>query len=176
MNKTNSIQLYPAELKDRDTIFAWRNDPWLYSFGSSGRPVEKEEHSKWFDRALNGDDCLLYIIVTDEGLPAGSLRFDRKTDGTVLTSVFLSKAYTGKGFGVLALQMGCKMAFEAWRTDEIVAVIKENNSASLSAFAKANFVVTPSEDATPVGHQRLILTRNSAQTASQSFGKKCGTS
>lgn len=175
MTESNSIRLCPAELKDRDQLFAWRNDPWLISFGSSGCPVEKEEHSKWFDHALSGDDCLLFIIVTEQDIPAGSLRFDRKNDGIVLTSVFLSKEHTGKGYGVLALRSGCEMAFEAWRMDEITALIKEQNSASLSAFAKADFVAAPSDEATPPGHRRFILTRSAARTVSQSPGTECGT-
>ena len=166
MIESISIRLRRAELSDGDQLFAWRNDPWLFSFGSSGRAVEKEEHFEWFSHALGNDNCLLFIIETEPGNPVGSLRFDRKNDGAVMTSVFLSKEHTGMGYGVLALRSGCKKTFETWRIDEVTALIKEQNAASLSAFSKAGFAVAVSDDATPSGHRRFVLARStSCETA-----------
>jgi len=158
-----TVLLRPAEFCDHEQLFAWRNDPWLMSLGSSGKPVIMDEHLKWFEQMLKDGDCALYIIVVDQVINAGSLRFNRINKNTAITSVYLSKEYTGKGYGVLALRCGCKLAFRAWRIDEIVAIVKEQNTASLSAFLKADFISYPADNLIPLGHCRLILTRNSLQ-------------
>ena len=47
------LSLRLATLKDREKVFAWRNDPWIISLSSSRRGVEWDEHCGWFDRVSN---------------------------------------------------------------------------------------------------------------------------
>jgi RimJ/RimL family protein N-acetyltransferase len=153
------IRLRPVKSADRDQLFAWRNDPWLISFSTSGKTVEKQDHADWFGSVLNESDCVLYIILTERDTPSGAIRFDRLNDSSAMTSVFLSREYTGKGYGELALRDGCQMVFQEWQIKEISGVIKNQNTASISAFLKAGFSSMPADSSTPPEHSLFVLNR-----------------
>src|SRR5437763_782727 len=98
------LSLRLATLKDREKVFAWRNDPWIISLSSSRRGVEWDEHCGWFDRVSNRQDHLLHVIEFEPGCGAGVVRIDREDGATASISIYLLKPFTGRGLGVYALQ------------------------------------------------------------------------
>jgi RimJ/RimL family protein N-acetyltransferase len=149
----------PADASDIRTLFDWRNDPWIVSVSTTGRAVTWEEHQAWFPSVLDRSRHLLFIIHTDEGIPAGSLRLDRKGADAVV-SIYLMKPYTGIGLGPRAIKAGCQKAFEHWPVlERIVAYVRSDNRPSVNAFSRAMFHHSPEEATSPPGHVALVRMR-----------------
>lgn len=143
----SELSLRNATEEDVDLIFKWRNDPWIISLGSSGKSVTLEEHQAWYGKAIQDENILMSIIHIDDEA-AGQIRFSRENEETAVVTIYLMKPFTGKGFGVTALQQGCARAKEKWSVKQIEAYIQDTNEPSITAFQKAGFVEsqTPSCD------------------------------
>jgi UDP-2,4-diacetamido-2,4,6-trideoxy-beta-L-altropyranose hydrolase len=155
------ISLRPATMTDRDMVFRWRNDPFVVAQGSFHRGVEWEEHHAWFENTILGNSRRMFIVL-EQGNPIGQIRFDRKDHRECVVSVYLLKAFTGRGWGVQAIRMGCATIFEVWDVDKVIACVRPDNEAGRSAFLKSRFQETEAADVCPVGHYSLTLSRNAA--------------
>jgi RimJ/RimL family protein N-acetyltransferase len=101
----------------------------------------------------------LFIVQTDEGIPAGSLRLDRKGAEAII-SIYLMKPYTGMGLGSRAIDMGCRRAFEHWpMLERIIALIRVENQPSVAAFARASFRPARDEVSCPEAHVAMVRGR-----------------
>ncbi len=154
----STISLRPATISDREMVFRWRNDPFVVAHGSFLRDVEWEEHKTWFEEVILGNSRRMFI-VRDQGNPIGQIRFDRKNQQECVVSVYLLQAFTGRGWGVQAIRMGCAAIFEAWDVDRVIACVRLDNQAGRSAFLKAGFQETEVAGLCPVGHYSLALSR-----------------
>lgn len=132
------IQLRSAVLDDAEIVFGWRNLASIVEMGSLMREVTWDEHRQWFAESVNGDKRWLLIILIDDK-PAGQVRFDWTNPGGAEVSVYLLPGFTGHGFGVQAIEEGCRLVLEAGRAIQIDAWVREDNARSLAAFRKAGF-------------------------------------
>jgi RimJ/RimL family protein N-acetyltransferase len=139
-------------------VFRWRNDPFIVARGSLLREVGWEEHKVWFEQVVAGDRRRMFI-VHDQGNPIGQLRFDRTDQRECVISVYLLEAFTGRGWGVQAIRLGCAAIFEAWDVDRVVACVRLENRVVRSAFLKAGFLQTDLAGSCPGNHHSLALSR-----------------
>ena len=107
MTDQQNINLRKAVPEDMATIFHWRNDPFIASRGSLKTTVSWEEHQQWFLKTLASDDAAMFIIEHD-GNSIGQIRFMKTGEMDWTVSMYLLQPYTGKGFGVVALTLGCR--------------------------------------------------------------------
>jgi len=129
-----------AEARDADTVFAWRNDPWIVSLSLSGRAVTPAEHHAWFPSALDRTDHLLFVVQSD-GAEVGTARLDRAGPEASVT-IYLLRPHTGRGLGPRAIDAACRQAFTHWPdVSRIRASIRRGNLASGKAFRRAGFVI-----------------------------------
>jgi len=140
-------------------VYAWRNNPWIISLGSSQQAITWEEHREWFQRMLADTRHLLLIIESDGGVGAGTVRLDRTDEQRAVVTIYLLHEFTGRGLGVQALSDACLLSFTRWPIETIHAYIREDNRPSLSAFAKAGFVDTGHAPDCPAGHCEMVLHR-----------------
>jgi RimJ/RimL family protein N-acetyltransferase/SAM-dependent methyltransferase len=135
------IHLRPANPQDARRIFDWRNDPWIVSLSSSGKPVTWEQHEQWFSRVLGGADHLLCIIVSDTGQEMGVARLDLEPEKErAIITVYLLRTFTGRGFGPVAIREICELGFARWeKLETIHAIIRPGNEQSKRGFARAGF-------------------------------------
>ena len=125
---------------DRQTVFEWRNDPWIVALSTHQHAIEWADHLRWFERILQSEHHLLFIIESDAGEGMGVIRFDREENDAEVT-IYLLQPFTGKGYGVLALVEGPARAFSHWPIlERVTATIREDNPNSVKAFTKAGFV------------------------------------
>lgn len=166
----NVIVLRPANLGDLDMVFRWRNDPFILAHGSLRREVEREEHQKWFAETVSGKARQMFIIlehqilepqVTGADKAIGQIRFDRESSRECVVSVYLLQEFTGRGYGVQAIRMGCAAIFQTWDVDRVVACVRFDNQAGRTAFLKAGFNETEPLACCPAEHHSLILSRGS---------------
>jgi len=159
------ISLRPATMTDLGMVFDWRNDPFVVSQGSSHRGVEREEHQTWFEKTIVGNSRRMFIVL-EQGNPIGQIRFDRKDRMECVVSVYLLQAFTGRGWGVQAIRMGCAAIFEVWDVDRVVACVRQDNQAGRSAFLKSGFRETEAPGICSVEHYSLTLSRTMVPGAS----------
>ncbi|MBV9573583.1 MAG: GNAT family N-acetyltransferase [Acidobacteriales bacterium] len=152
------VTLRPALIADAEMVFSWRNDPFLVARSSSGRTVTWEEHRRWFESAVSGNQRKMFIVLVD-GDPAGQVRFDPVDRGICAISAYLLKPYTARGLGVTAIRQGCDVIFKEWGVAEIRACVREDNPAGCSGFLKAGFKPTQQQGLCPAGHSTLVLLR-----------------
>jgi RimJ/RimL family protein N-acetyltransferase len=136
------VRLRPATAEDCRLIFGWRNDPFIIARGSKQTAVAWAEHSAWFAESLAVADRRRLFIVERGGVPVGLVRFDREVASSTTISVYLAQEHTGRGVGVAAIKAGCRRIREEWDVRRILALIRNDNAASLKAFVKAGFSET----------------------------------
>lgn len=154
-----ALGLRLAMPEDSGRVLAWRNDPWLVSLSTSRRTVTEEEHRAWFPRALERDRCLLFV-ADEAGEEMGTVRLDRAPDGaSAFITIYLLKAFTGRGHGKAALRSATGEAFGRWPTlAKIIAHVRDDNHPSRRAFEGAGFTIDAGEPA-PEGHVACVLPR-----------------
>jgi len=154
----SAISLRPATMSDREMVFRWRNDPFIVARGSFLREVGWEEHKTWFEEVITGNTRRMFI-VHDQGNPIGQIRFDRINRQECVVSVYLLEAFTGRGWGVQAILLGCAAIFEAWDVGRVVACVRLENRLGRSAFLKAGFGQTDLAPLCPANHYSLVFSR-----------------
>jgi RimJ/RimL family protein N-acetyltransferase len=150
--------LRPATAADAELVFRWRNDPFILAHGSSQREVEWEEHRKWFAEAISSTTRQMFIVLEGNS-PIGQVRFDRQSRQDCVVSVYLLQAFTGRGWGVRAINLGCTAIFEAWDVMRIIACVRMDNPPGRSAFLKAGFREAAAPGLCPSEHYSLVLNR-----------------
>lgn len=135
----DALRLRPATSADSDRLLAWRNDPDARAASRSTDPVGAEDHERWLAAVL-ADPGRDLLIVERGGDPVGQLRFDALGDDAFEISVALAPDVRGAGDGTRAIAAGLTWL---WRVRpaarRVVAAVREDNDASLRAFARAGF-------------------------------------
>lgn len=139
LNET-SLTLRPATPDDAKLIFDWANDAGVRAVSFSSEPIVWENHLGWFNAKLSDSHYRIWVATDTEGTPLGQVRF--QLEGSAATiSISLDAAQRGKNRGSLLIWTASRQLFhELPALTEIHAYIKPDNSASIRAFEKAEFV------------------------------------
>ena len=156
----SAITLRPATIEDGDTVFGWRNDPFILAHGSSHRAVGREEHQTWFAETISGRDRRMFIIQAQDNA-IGQIRFERENQHDGVVSVYLLREFTGRGCGLEAIRRGCAAIFQAWDVKRVIACVRFDNPAGRSVFLKAGFREVEALGCCPAEHYSLVLLRES---------------
>ena len=127
-----TMELKQATKDDALKLFELRNEQEVISQSLNNQPVGWTEHLRWLNETLGSDNRKLFVVqVADEF--AGQVRLDKQGDITHI-SVALTKKYRGKGLGTEAI---CKVLDRV--DNDVIAIIKKKNIASIRVHAKAGF-------------------------------------
>jgi perosamine synthetase len=141
-------------MEDMRRIFVWRNLPETIAAASVKKPIEWDDHQRWFEESLRETNRELFII-TESGEPIGQLRFDRIAETEREISIYLIPGYTGRGLGVIALRIGCTQVRLTHPLTTFVAWVRSDNEHSLRAFHRAHFHIDHWSKQRP-DHRRLV--------------------
>ncbi len=134
------LTIRPLNANDLYLVFNWRNDPEIVNLGSLKRSVTWDEHLIWFNTTLIGLNRKAFILEIND-MPVGQIRFDKKAFDSCLISVYLSKVYSGKGYGIEFINLGCKKINSEWdQLKKIYALVRIDNIIGQKAFIKAGFI------------------------------------
>jgi len=122
-----------ATLEDMKDVFNLSNDSVVRMNSINPEPIIWENHINWFKNKIKDKNSIFYIINDSLNNFMGYVRLDREDDW-VLT-IHLKNEYRGKGLGQRILQKICTLNADKC----IIALVKENNLASLNSFKKAEF-------------------------------------
>jgi UDP-2,4-diacetamido-2,4,6-trideoxy-beta-L-altropyranose hydrolase len=134
------ITLRPATAHDCRQVWFWRNDEETRRASFDSRPIPWPAHQQWFLDGLQSRNRKIYIILAGDQ-SSGVARLDLD-GGQAVVSIHLGREYRGRGVGPAALRALADLAFGDLGLDCLLASVKAENRASLSAFRKAGFVPT----------------------------------
>lgn len=150
------ISLRRAGPQDCQLLFEWRNLPEIVHLSSSRRRVNHNEHNNWFASALSDRTKILFIIEKG-GFPVGQIRFEINCAKEAEISAYLIPGQSGRGVGVVAIDMACNLLFQQTKVEIIIANIRDDNRKSIAAFSKCGFK-NGAAQAAPARH--LLLTKS----------------
>jgi len=125
--------------EDKKTLFQWRNLDEIVALSSTRRHITWEEHCLWFNKALEGSRCMVFLVEANSK-PVGLVRFDAKETHGSTISIYLIPGETGKGRGAALIRGACIRAVSIWRRLQWVeARVRSDNYRSIKAFERAGF-------------------------------------
>ena len=137
----------------------------MVKLGSSGKAVTWKEHCCWLEKILKDKEKSALFIIEINDVPAGQVRFELIKNAMYSVSIYLAEKYTGKSFGVVALQRGLECMLQKVRNASFIAFIKKDNGFSFSAFSKAGFYKIKDFAGTPSGHIAMIYNQQEKQSS-----------
>lgn len=155
MIQTENIRIRPATLEDCLLFFHWKNDPVTLANSFQSAEVPLENHTAWFQRALQNKALLLLVGETGDGTPIGQVRFDTEAQRAVV-GITVAPSSRGKRLGTPLLSAGCAFYWKEVGPTPIDAFIKTANEASRKTFAASGFIF---QETTKVfGHEAIRMT------------------
>lgn len=133
------IALRPADERDCARVYAWNCEPGARRFFRNPEIPARPAHDAWFARTATFESRLLFVGESD-GMPVGTLRFDRSADRAAPPeiSLLVGQSHRGNGFGAAMLELGSRL----YRSRPLSAHIQAGNAASQRTFAAAGFAPT----------------------------------
>lgn len=147
------LTLRPARPEDAPLFWEWANDPAVRSQAFTPQAIPLEEHLAWFRSKMAGPDSLL-LVVEDDGVPVGQVRFDRRSADEAEIDVSVARAHRGRGVGSQALRLGSARARDHLGVTSLVGVVFEENLTSRAAFRAAGFAETEAQEIR--GHRCVV--------------------
>ena len=137
---SHQLSLRPAGKGDCELLWQWRNEENTRKWSFDDAYIPYEEHKNWFLSKLNSADSLILIVSDETKRDIGQVRFDISLDGSAKVDISIIERERGKGYGSTALRLACQYALGKQNLTRAVAYIKEENEASIRAFAGADFI------------------------------------
>jgi UDP-2,4-diacetamido-2,4,6-trideoxy-beta-L-altropyranose hydrolase len=135
----DELALRPVQSKDCRLLWEWANDPVARAQSFSTEKILWGKHVVWFESKRTDVSIHFYIAVDKNDVPAGQIRY--QIDGQeALVSVSLAPEQRGRGYGAEIIRLGTRKLWATTKTNIIHAYIKQDNTASVRAFAKAGFI------------------------------------
>lgn len=123
-----------ATIEDMKDVFDLSNDKLVRANSINTEQIKWENHQIWFKNKTNDENCIFYTLNSLNNGFIGYVRLDKEDRKWVLT-IHLLPNYRGKGLGSKILETICTLNSNKC----IIALVKENNLASLKSFKKAKF-------------------------------------
>jgi len=129
-----------VSVTDSQIIMCWRNDPKVYAWQVTNRPLSVTEHESWFSRRLKKLDSLPFIVYEIQKEVFGFARVEESRSQVLSVSIILSPKRRGKGYGLLILQEFMTELQLRFPNHSFEATIHKQNLPSQKLFFKAGFV------------------------------------
>ena len=156
-----TLSLRDATEEDVDLLYEWRNEPATRESSFQTAVIDIDSHRQWFARKLSQRDRTRIWILTESGVPAGQVRYDRDSDVAEI-SFSIDSRFRGRGRGSEILRLSAPRACGELRVKWLRGVVKANNPASIKAFDRAGFY--RESESIVKGEQALVFTWSCAAT------------
>jgi len=134
----DEIILREADFKDAEIIYNLSNDKEVRKNSINRSPLDYENHKKWLQLKLADDNYKIYLFFIKKNF-IGQVKFDIKSDSAIV-GISLSENFRGKGYSTVILRIAIKKIFEIYGgVINIIALIREDNQASVKSFLKSGF-------------------------------------
>ena len=133
------LNLRHAGIDDCRLLWEWVNEPSVRASAFSSETIPWDGHVKWLQNKLSSAQCIIYIGSDRVGLPVGQVRFDWDERGDAEIDVSIDKKMRGSGLGAALIRRAVNEIIKISNVKCVRASIKQDNTASVSAFANAGF-------------------------------------
>jgi RimJ/RimL family protein N-acetyltransferase len=150
------LEVRGATLADAELLHTWRNDPQTRAASRTHDPVPWQDHLRWLAASLGRDDRRLFVASDAEG-DVGTIRWDHEGDGEWEVSITVAPQRRGQGLARPLLAAGERALADRSGGRELtayLAVVHEDNDASLRLFAAAGYLPELPSDAG--GYRRYL--------------------
>lgn len=151
--ESKSISIRPASESDLELCFALRNARANRLRSIETGLITLDQHTAWFKHRLGCVSSVMFIAEAG-GLPIGTVRFDIESTAAV-TSIMLDPSLQGRGLGKPLLETAIDTLYNRLGPVKVIALIKDDNTASLRLFKSAGFYEKSSDNAL-VRLERLV--------------------
>lgn len=139
-----TLELRLAEKADAKLLFTWANDPYVRAMAFSKAPIAWNTHLTWFEQKRQ--DASTDIWICEQfGQAVGQCRLNAVTPQIGEIHLNLNPACRGLGLAAAMIAKACQASMARHHWQEIHAVVKLSNHASLRAFIRAGFQPTRQE-------------------------------
>lgn len=139
-----TLELRPAESADAELLFTWANDPYVRAMAFSQAPIAWATHLAWFEQKRQ--DASTDIWICEQfGKAIGQCRLNAITPLIGEIHLNLNPACRGLGLAAAMIAKAFQASIARHQWQEIHAVVKLSNHASLRAFIRAGFQPTRQE-------------------------------
>lgn len=140
MNSTHRLlKLRKVRQEDCELLWKWANDPVTRSASFTSNLIAWEDHLRWFNNKLNSSNCYYFIAFNHQDVPIGQIRFDIDEQLQSIISISLASNQRNQGYSKLILQMAIDELFQHTSVNNIQALIKPDNFASIKLFESVGF-------------------------------------
>lgn len=144
-----AVRLRAVEPDDVALLYAWENDPALWSVSGTLAPFSQDALSRFIERQQHADiyrtGQLRLMIETLEGVAVGAIdlfEFDHHNLRAGVGILIYDPAVRCRGYASDALRIIVDYAREVLRLHQLWCTVGTNNRASLALFRNAGFHVT----------------------------------
>lgn len=127
--------------EDCKLVFSLSSDPLVRDCSFNTKPIEYEQHCKWFEKTVI-DKNTLFFLIFDDGNFVGQIRFNRESEHSTecVISLSITKEYRGKHIAGKFLELGIDELKKNWyNIRSVVAEVKDENTASNALFLREGF-------------------------------------
>ena len=136
----SDICLRSATIEDATTLWRWRNDPEVRAVSFNTQPIELASHRSWLQGQLETGLTHIWLAQSSRNELIGTVRFQSTRCSQRSTiSVIVDQAFRGRGVGSALIHAAVNQRFRDSECSEILAQIKQGNTASEKAFQNAGF-------------------------------------
>ncbi len=128
------LRLRDVRAEDVRFVFDLSNDPSVRANSRCGDQIAWDDHVRWFNAKQEALNCIFYIVETDDGVPAGQIRFENR-HGEWVASMSLAAPFRGRG-NASGL---CRAAMRRSGLREVVAWTRETNVSALAVLRANGF-------------------------------------
>lgn len=138
MKDSSLISLRKLNPSDKKFLFNLRNQPNVYEYSINKRPVEWEEHEKWFLSILKKKNIKLFTIQKSRN-PIGQIKFDFEDFKKAKISISILKSFRNHGIATEALKSAIDKIKRENKIKSLIAIVHKKNIPSQKLFEKLNF-------------------------------------
>ena len=121
-------------------VLPWRNDPLVYVWSRTDRPISLNEHRAWFEARKHKLADEPIFSYNENNLFVGMARIDKVAEDTFEVSLLVNPNQRTGGYGKQILADVCKYFLLNKSSDsKLVAVIHQENLISQSLFTGLGF-------------------------------------
>lgn len=130
------FNLRKATKADSEFLLENRNNPEVYKYFHNNKPVDRNDHEKWYASALLSEKDFIFIAEFNN-ISVGVVQL-KISDSLGLVSIYISPAYHGSGYALKSLDV-LKVYAKEMGLLSLTAEVVIENVASKRLFEKSGF-------------------------------------
>ncbi len=139
LNSETKLKARLAGLADEALLLYWANDPLVRANAFNTLAITPDIHKKWFySRLRDPQNCKIYIVEAEAGLPVGQVRFERVEKEWEM-HYSLAASARGRNISQKLLSAAIDEFWSSFDRVKVFAQVKRQNKASQRALEGIKF-------------------------------------